>query len=218
MNVEIGPKDKKFLFWEYLFRIYGIVSLLFARYLRRTVRRMARMTMMASGMYTPYISPTGVTHRLLKRDIQLHTQSTHRVAMAISSVHSINMEKSAQPSEGGKRTPSPFHTSYHQVQSCSIYAPSEREDALPYFISTPICTLWLHTRRILRSSRPQEICQPPQRGFFCVRTCPVAASRKYFSAIHTSPHINPPHTWSNNNIILHLLLVLCTAVNVRNKN
>jgi hypothetical protein len=49
-------------------------------------------------------------------------------------------------------------------------------------------------RRLLRSSRPQEICQPPQQGFFCVRTCPVAVSRKYFSAIHTSPHLNSPHT------------------------
>ena len=69
MNVGIGTVAAQFLFCEHLFRIYGIVSLLFARYLRRTVRRMARMTMMASGMYTPYISPTGVTHRLLKRDI-----------------------------------------------------------------------------------------------------------------------------------------------------
>jgi hypothetical protein len=49
-------------------------------------------------------------------------------------------------------------------------------------------------RRLLRSSRPQEICQPPPRGFFCVRTCPVAASRKYFSAIHSSPHLNSHHT------------------------
>jgi hypothetical protein len=33
-------------------------------------------------------------------------------------------------------------------------------------------------RRLLRSSRPQEICQPQPRGFFCVHTCPVAAYRK----------------------------------------
>jgi hypothetical protein len=32
------------------------------------------------------------------------------------------------------------------------------------------------------SSRPQEIFQPPQQGFFSVRTCPVAASRKDRSA------------------------------------
>jgi hypothetical protein len=51
-------------------------------------------------------------------------------------------------------------------------------------------------------------------------TCPVAASQKYFSAIHTSPHLTSTHlTFAFvNNIILHLLLVLCTAVNVRNKN
>ncbi len=48
-------------------------------------------------------------------------------------------------------------------------------------------------------------------------TCPVAASRKDFSAIHTStsPHLTLTF---NNNIILHLFLVLCTSVNVRNKN
>ena len=63
------------------------------------------------------------------------------------------------------------------------------------------CLSW--PRRLLRGSRPQEICQPPPRGFFCVRTCPVAASRKYFSAIQTSPHLNSHHTWSKNNIIFH---------------
>jgi hypothetical protein len=46
-------------------------------------------------------------------------------------------------------------------------------------------------------------------------TCPVAATQKYFSAIHTSPHLTLAFV---NNIILHLLLVLCSAVNVRNKN
>ncbi len=51
-------------------------------------------------------------------------------------------------------------------------------------------------------------------------TCPVAASRKDFSAIHTStsPHLNSSHTCFINNIILLLLLVLCTAVNVLVKN
>ncbi len=50
-------------------------------------------------------------------------------------------------------------------------------------------------------------------------TCPVAASWKYFSAIHTStsPHLNSLTLTFVKNIILHLLLVLCTAVNVRNK-
>ena len=51
-------------------------------------------------------------------------------------------------------------------------------------------------------------------------TCPVAASQKYFSAIHTSPHLTSTHLTLAfvNNILLHLLLVLCTAVNVRNKS
>ncbi len=51
-------------------------------------------------------------------------------------------------------------------------------------------------------------------------TCPVAASWKYFSAIHTSPHLTSTHLTPDyiNNILLHLLLVLFTAVNVRNKN
>jgi hypothetical protein len=51
-------------------------------------------------------------------------------------------------------------------------------------------------------------------------TCPVAASQKYFSAIHTSPHLTSTNLTPDyvNNIILHLLLVLCTAVNVWSKN
>jgi hypothetical protein len=64
-------------------------------------------------------------------------------------------------------------------------------------------------------SRPTEIFQPPQQGFYSVHVHAVAASQKYFSAIHTSPHLTLAFV---NNIILHLLLVLCTAVNVRNKN
>ncbi len=50
--------------------------------------------------------------------------------------------------------------------------------------------------------------------------CPVAASRKYFSAIHTSPQLTSTQLTLDyvNNIILHLLSVLCTAINARNKN
>jgi hypothetical protein len=49
-------------------------------------------------------------------------------------------------------------------------------------------------------------------------TCPVAASQKYFSAIHTSPDLNSPHTCYVNTIFLHLVSMLYTAVNVWNKN
>ncbi len=53
--------------------------------------------------------------------------------------------------------------------------------------------LW--PRRLLRSSRPPEIFQPPQQGFFSVHAhCPVTASRKDFSAVHTSPHPTSPQT------------------------
>jgi hypothetical protein len=51
-------------------------------------------------------------------------------------------------------------------------------------------------------------------------TCPVAASRKYFSVIHTSPHLTSTHLTPDyaNTIILHLVTVLYTAVNDWNKN
>jgi hypothetical protein len=51
-------------------------------------------------------------------------------------------------------------------------------------------------------------------------TCPVAASRKYFSAFHTSPHLTSTHLTPDyvNTIILHLVSVLYTAVSVWNKN
>ncbi len=51
-------------------------------------------------------------------------------------------------------------------------------------------------------------------------TFPVPASRKYFSAINTSPHLTSTHLTPDyvNTIILHLVSVLYTAVNVSNKN
>ncbi len=51
-------------------------------------------------------------------------------------------------------------------------------------------------------------------------TCPVAASWKYFLAIHASTHLTSTHPTLSfvNTIILHLLLVPCTAVNVQNKS
>ncbi len=63
-------------------------------------------------------------------------QSTHRVAMAPFVVHSIMVEKSAQPGEGGGARPPP---------PTPLYLPAERADTLhsTYFYSTPMCTLWL---------------------------------------------------------------------------
>jgi hypothetical protein len=50
-------------------------------------------------------------------------------------------------------------------------------------------------------------------------TCPVAASWKYFSAIHPTPHLTSTHLTPVyvNTMILHFVSVLYTAVNVWNK-
>ena len=51
-------------------------------------------------------------------------------------------------------------------------------------------------------------------------TCPVAASWKYFSAIHPTPQLTSTHLTPDyvNTMILHLVSVLYTAVIVWNKN
>ncbi len=66
--------------------------------------------------------------------------------MPISRVHSIMMEKSAPlVGEGGGCTPTPLHSCYHHVQSCNERSSCEGiRIHSAYFISTPICTLWLH--------------------------------------------------------------------------
>jgi hypothetical protein len=51
-------------------------------------------------------------------------QSKHRVAMPLTGVHSILMEKSAQPGEGGGCTARPppvttVYSIYYHVQSCN---------------------------------------------------------------------------------------------------
>jgi hypothetical protein len=73
-------------------------------------------------------------------------------------------------------------------------------------------------RRLLRSSQPQEICQPPQQGFLSVHAQLhlLGYILRLFTPHITSHLILTPNCV--NNIILHLLSVLCTAVNVRNKN
>jgi hypothetical protein len=65
-------------------------------------------------------------------------QSAHQVL--ISGVHSIMMEKINPGWWGCRGTSTSFHSIYHHVQS-AVYAPAERADTCPYFISTPICTL-----------------------------------------------------------------------------
>ena len=79
------------------------------------------------------------------------------------------------------------------------------------------CILWMRTKEVIKE-------QPTSRNLSATAarvpqcTCPVAASRIYASAIHTSHHLTTLTPNCVYNIILHLLSVLCTAVNVRNKN
>ncbi len=65
---------------------------------------------------------------------------------ALSGGHSIMMVQSTQPDEGGC-TPTHFHYIYYlpsRAKCGVLYAPAEKADTppLPYFSSTPICTLW----------------------------------------------------------------------------
>ncbi len=55
----------------------------------------------------------------------------HRVAMPLSGVHSIMMEKSSQAGEGGECTPSPFHFIYHHKQSCGVRSSRQGRYTLP---------------------------------------------------------------------------------------
>jgi hypothetical protein len=55
--------------------------------------------------------------------------------------------------------------------------------------TTHLPFLWSFPRRILRSSRPQEIFQLPQQEFYSVH-----AQLQLLGNIHTSPHLNSPHT------------------------
>jgi hypothetical protein len=62
----------------------------------------------------------------------------------LSGIYSIMMERSALAGVGGGVcTPTPFHSFYHHVQSCSVRSSWEGRYTPPiFFISTPICTLW----------------------------------------------------------------------------
>ncbi len=55
----------------------------------------------------------------------------------LSRVHSIMMVNSAQSGEGGRCTPSPFHSIYHHQQSCGVYAPAKKADTLLLFLLYP---------------------------------------------------------------------------------
>jgi hypothetical protein len=55
----------------------------------------------------------------------------------LSCVYSIMMEKSAQPDEGGRCTPTPFQSIYHHIYKVVVYAPAERADTLPVLLLYP---------------------------------------------------------------------------------
>jgi hypothetical protein len=62
------------------------------------------------------------------------SHSVHREwQLPLSGVHSIMMEKLAQPGEGGRCRPSPFTLSTITYKVV-LYAPAEREDTLPLFL------------------------------------------------------------------------------------
>ncbi len=73
--------------------------------------------------------------------LESKSQSTHRVAMPLSGVHFIMMEKSAQPGEGGVYA----HPLLLYLPSCTkLWCTLHLRGQIhsPCFYSTPICTLW----------------------------------------------------------------------------
>jgi hypothetical protein len=62
----------------------------------------------------------------------------HIVAKATSGVHIFMRVKSAQTSEGGWCTPTPFNYCISTITyKVVVYTPTERANTLPYFSSTP---------------------------------------------------------------------------------
>ncbi len=89
------------------------------------------------------------------------------------------------------------------------------------FISTPCARMYsLAETKEVNKEQPsyRNLSATATRVLQC--TCPVAASWKYFSAIHPTPHLTSTHLTPDyvNTMILHLVSVLYTAVNVWNKN
>ncbi len=84
-------------------------------------------------------------------------------------VHSIMMEKSTLPGDGGGCTPTPFHCIYHHIQSCSVRSSWEGRytppiSTLPLYLlcgvddrSTPVPPL----PYINRNSKPKKLPSPP---------------------------------------------------------
>ncbi len=106
------------------------------------------------------------------------------------------MEISAQPGEGGRCTPTPFHhtTITYRV---AVYTPAERADTLPLFLSTSICTLWFES--------------PKKTGGFCYITMDfamAASQNRLCSTFKLSLH-------KKTNIINYFLLLLWSSRETR---
>ncbi len=95
------------------------------------------------------------------------------------------------------------------------------------FLFYSMYCLWVILRRLnCKLGKEVNKEQPSYRNLAATATrvlqytCPVAASRKYLSAINTSPHLTSTHLTPDyvNTIILHLVSVLYTAFNVWNTN
>ncbi len=103
----------------------------------------------------------------------LHHRVHTKGQLQLSGVHSIMMEKLAQPGEGWGCTPTPFHHIYHHVQSCCVYAPAERAGIIPLISTLPHMYSVLYTTQSKNVSKMGLIfrsieCMPKMQ---CYMTC-----------------------------------------------